>query len=345
MAVSTGFTHLSTAFSRAMSSRGFSDPQIGEVPVVTSITAEELMRVELPELELILEPWLREKNLVMVHAKRGIGKTLFNLGLANAAATGGQFLGWKAKKAWNVLYIDGEMPAQQMKARIRELATSSGVMPEKLRIITPDLQDEPMPDLATIAGQQAVDDQINRYDIKLIFLDNLSCLVRSGGAENDAESWSMVSPWLLAHRRAGRAIVLVHHSGKGGAQRGTSKREDLLDVVIRLSRPGDYSETEGAVFEIQFEKGRDLTGDDLASLEARLVTLPNGSQEWTWRPVDSLRENKFCELWETGQMSLNDIAGEMGCNKSTAHRHLEHANDTGQLKRPYPQRKSAKKGA
>ena len=37
---------------------------------------------------------------------------------------------------------------------------------------------------------------------------------------------------MLAHRRAGRSVLFMHHAGKGGQQRGTSKREDALDVAL-----------------------------------------------------------------------------------------------------------------
>lgn len=59
-----------------------------------------------------------------------------------------------------------------------------------------------------------------------------------------------------SHRRAGRSIVLVHHAGKGGAQRGTSKREDVLDTVIALRRPTDYSADQGARFNSFRESAR-----------------------------------------------------------------------------------------
>jgi len=81
---------------------------------------------------------------------------------------------------------------------------------------------------------------------------------------------------MLTLRRRGIAVLLVHHAGKGGDQRGTSKREDLLDVVIRLSRPTDYDPKQGARFEMTFTKARNLHGTDAEGLE---VTLPTGRFE------------------------------------------------------------------
>jgi hypothetical protein len=34
---------------------------------------------------------------------------------------------------------------------------------------------------------------------------------------------------MLEQRAAGRSVLLVHHAGKGGGQRGTSRKEDTLE--------------------------------------------------------------------------------------------------------------------
>jgi hypothetical protein len=60
--------------------------------------------------------------------------------------------------------------------------------------------------------------------------------------------------WLLRLRRKGIAVLLVHHAGVNGRQRGTSRREDALDTVIALRRAADYSPEQGARFEIHIEK-------------------------------------------------------------------------------------------
>ena len=82
-------------------------------------------------------------------------------------------------------------------------------------------------------------------------------------------------------------MLYVHHAGKGGDQRGTSRREDVLDTVIQLKRPEDYFASEGARFIATFTKARGLFGADAAPIDARLN--PNG--RWTWRPAsDALAE-------------------------------------------------------
>ena len=45
-----------------------------------------------------------------------------------------------------------------------------------------------------------------------------------------------------------------------------SKREDILDTVLSLKRPDDYEPTEGARFEVHFEKCRGIYGEEASAL-------------------------------------------------------------------------------
>ena len=58
----------------------------------------------------------------------------------------------------------------------------------------------------------------------------------------------------------GISVLFIHHAGKGGQQRGTSRREDVLDTVIAMRKPADFNPGDGAYFEIHFEKARGLYG-------------------------------------------------------------------------------------
>ena len=86
-------------------------------PTVHAVTIEDLLALEIPPREYILEPILREKDVAMAHAKRGVGKTQFLLNVGVAVASGGTYLTWTAPRPRPVLYIDGEMPARTMQER------------------------------------------------------------------------------------------------------------------------------------------------------------------------------------------------------------------------------------
>lgn len=209
---------------------------------LVAVSVHDFLQRALPAREAMLSQWLLTQSLNMIHSWRGVGKTHVALGIAYAVASSGTFLNWSAPKPKRVLYIDGEMSAAALQARLADIALVAGAEPQAdmLRIITPDLQQSPMPDLAIRSGQEAVNAVLDSAEP--IILDNLSCLARSGGRENDAESWMPVADWALQMRIQHRSVLFIHHSAKGGQQRGTSKREDLLDTVLRLKEPNDYCE-------------------------------------------------------------------------------------------------------
>lgn len=292
------------------------------------IDTSGLLAAHFPPRERLLAPWLLSQSLNMMYAQRGIGKTHVALGLGYALSTAGEFLGWHAAKPVSVAYLDGEMPGADLRDRVKRIIESSGkqAAPGMLQFMTPDLQpDGIMPNLYTSAGQQQIIDAI--ADAKVVIVDNLSCLVR-GGKENESESWQPVAEWALRMRSSGKSVVFIHHAGKGGAQRGTSKREDLLDTVIALKRPADYCPTQGARFEIHFEKARALYGQDTTPIEASLVTLSDGRQSWNVREVAEISEGQMIELAGLG-LSTREIGNELGVNHSTIVRRLNAAKDAG----------------
>jgi putative DNA primase/helicase len=214
-----------------------------------------------------------------------------------------------------VLHIDGEMPTHTLQERLAQIiAGASGKTPEPgmLRIVAGDLLDCGVGNLAAEEVQAEVEKHLDGVD--LLILDNLSSLT-AVIRDNDAESWGPIQDWLLKLRRRGIAVLIIHHAGKGGQQRGTSRREDVLDTSISLCRPGDYNATEGARFEVHFEKARGIIGDDAKSFDARLE-VRDGATIWTMRDRDDAEAERVRALLAEG-LSVRDIAVETGIAKST----------------------------
>lgn len=302
---------------------------------IVVVSLLEFVNREIQPRERILAPWLLTQSLNMLYAWRGVGKTHVALGIAFAVASGGSFLKWKADKPRRVLFLDGEMPAASMQERLKGLVAGSveDFDPDYFRLVTPDLQTGCMPDLATYEGQEAIDTIIG--ETELIVIDNLSSLARSGGRENDAESWLPIQPWALRQRQQGRSVLFIHHSGKGGAQRGTSKREDILDTVINLKRPVEYNPADGAVFEVHFEKTRDMHGEDAQPFEARLQTDEHGISVWAFNSVEDSTFDRVVTLANDG-LSQKDIAIELDINKSNVSRHMRRATEAGLIQKGSP---------
>ena len=214
-----------------------------------TVSFNQLLKIELEPKEYILHPIIPEQGLAMIHAKAGVGKTFVALGITYAVATGGSFLDWKAPKPRGVLYVDGEMPASAMQERIQQIHQANGSPDIDIPIdfITYDFQDLMyMPDISYEEGQQLINNAIAE-DTELIIIDNLSCL--SSGKENESESWLPIARWLLSLRKRKISVLLLHHSGKHGLQRGTSKKEDILDTVIMLDKNIYNGVSKGASFQ------------------------------------------------------------------------------------------------
>lgn len=290
----------------------------------------DLIVMDLPPKRTIMS-WALTATLNMLYSVRGLGKTQFALELSFAMATGGSFLGWIATQKWKVLYVDGEMSAATMQSRVIAMCETRGVKPDRgfFTIITPDFQGRSSPNLASVADRQSIDVIADQHDV--IVIDNLSCLLRGGGEENSAESADFIGEWALPHRAAGRTVIIIHHAGKGGQQRGTSKREDLLDTVIALRKPSDYQASDGARFEVHFEKARHMHGVEIDPFEAALVTDERGNRTWTTKSLEGSVDARILDLMNVPNMSLTDVAKELHVNKSTVSRRVKALRERGLL--------------
>ena len=236
----------------------------------------DLIKADLKDPEPIIAPILFEADLLMIYGWRGVGKTWFSLGLAYAVASGGPFLTWHCRNPRKVLILDGEMRAARLKKRLSLIiaGVDAEAQPGMLRILTRDMcrDDVEWPDLGSLEGREALATLIEEEAPDVIIVDNLSAWIRSGKGENDEESWRECASFLLQQRAKGRAVVLIHHAGKGGQQRGTSRREDILDTVIALKKPDDYDAADGMRCELVFEKARNLDGGDVTTLAVEFST-------------------------------------------------------------------------
>jgi hypothetical protein len=301
------------------------------LPRLCPLSAAEFLQLELPPREFVIDPILPQKGLMMLHAYRGIGKTHLALAVGYCAATGGRLLGWTAPKPRRVLYIDGEMPAAAMQTRLAAVVAGANVEPPDpsyFTLLSSDLHENGLPDLGSDDGQSEVDAAVARTGSELVILDNCSTLIRTG-KENEGDSWLSVQSWALAHRRAGRSILFVHHDGKGGQQRGTSRREDVLDTVIALRRPEDYCAQQGARFKVVFEKARGIFGEAAQAFEAQYETR-DGAALWSRTEISEAELRRVAETMREG-MTVREAAEELQLSKSKVQRLRDQVRQKGML--------------
>lgn len=282
------------------------------------ISVNDFNGIQLPKRETILSPWLTEGSINMVFADRGIGKTFFCLSCAVALANGEEFLSYKADKPVPVLYLDGEMQATAMQERFRQL-TKGKPTREALSIFTPDCQNltDHIPDIGMPHGRLEIDELVKAVNPKVVFIDNISTFIRTGN-ENEGDSWSPVQEWAVQLRKQGVAVVFIHHANKEGKQRGSHKKEDVMDIVIQLKRPDDFLQgTDDTRMIIRYTKSRHMGALDTQDIEATLKNT-DGSLEWTFEAGD-LDFHRAMDLLNDG-VSMADVGEELGVSKSTVHR-------------------------
>ncbi len=317
-----GSTLAESVIADAVNGAGIHNPEPKRT-VLPTLEIHDFLAQEIPAREMMMKPFLPKKGLAMLYAYRGLGKTWLALNIGYHVAAGGTFMHWECPKPGRVLYVDGEMPAVVLQERLALIVKSADKTPQSgmFRLLSQDMQTDGIPDLTTPQGQAALDTD----NADLIILDNLSTLCRTG-RENDAESWLPMQEWALRMRRAGKSVLFVHHSNKNGGQRGSIRKEDVLDTVIALKQPQDFNPADGARFEVHFEKARGFYGDDAQSFEAKLTKGIDGAAMWTATPLEDTRLKKIVELKELG-MTQREIATEIGIGVATVNRDLKRAEE------------------
>jgi AAA domain len=284
------------------------------------LSAAQLMAAPLAPRVDLLSPLLARNTGALVYGPGGVGKSFFALGIARAAATGGSFLGWSAPRPHRVLYVDGEMGAADMRERLALF----GPPPATLDVFLPDLGKGPPLDLARPDSQFRMMEGWGHPE--LVVLDSLSSLAGLRGG--DAGGWDRLQRFLLRQRKYGPAMLLVHHANKRGAQRGSTRREDALDLVIALRRPRDWRPADGARFEIHFEKARRLTGDAAEPMRAQLAT-EHGKAYWHWSSGVG-RLDRAVALLKQGA-TVKAMGGALGVSLASAYRLRDAARQRGLL--------------
>jgi putative DNA primase/helicase len=254
-------------------------------------------------------------------------------------------LRWSAPRQKRVLFVDGEMPLVSLQERLRAISIGLGaeIPNDGFRILAADHTECGL-SLGSEDGQNAIESLLG--DVDLLILDNLSTLCTTG-SESASDAWVPMQNWLIRLRRQGISVLLVHHAGTNGRQRGTSRREDTLDTVIALRRPEDYSPEQGARFEVHFEKLRDrVEGDGAVSFEAKLESFVADQRDgvrWSAHDVSPPMFKQATELFQNG-LTVREVAAVLRISKSEAGRIRLRTLDEGLIETGNGTDRAAKNG-
>lgn len=189
-----------------------------------------------------------------------------------------------------------------------------------------------MPDFADPDDLAKMDDIVDDADV--IILDNISTLVRSGGAENDAESWRIPQAWSLYQKSRGKCVIWVHHAGRNGQARGNSKREDPMHTIIKLqaNEAADDETSEAMNVTLSYTKHRSFFGADAAPFNIKMLATPQTGAVWEFSEAAADDRNRVWQHFnENPDHSIRQAAEYLGLNQTKVFRMRRELMETGLL--------------
>ncbi|WP_144162278.1 AAA family ATPase [Paraburkholderia sp. BCC1885] len=285
------------------------------------LTLAGFFALDLPAVVELLGPLFLAKSIGMLVAPRGCGKSLLAGLIAYAIAAGKPVFPWGTGSGDHVLYIDGEMRAAGLRDRFLQLhkfntsQESQEQVLKRLHIISRDVAGDVIGSLDTLEGLASFDTLIPA-PVRFIVIDNYASLTGSGS--EGPEKFAILKQWLVRKRLDGVAVLLLHHTGKSGTQRGSSTHEDLLDYVIQLSPRNEPGKT---AFTLRHTKLRDhlplLKGDFDGAFwtDGEKMCFKIAAAEKYARPEDAA----ILEMRKQGH-PFQKIADEVGLSKATVQR-------------------------
>lgn len=286
------------------------------------------------ERKFFLYPILPEASITLVAGEDGSGKTMFCMGMMDALTKGHGFGPWPNQVGDHLkcLYVDGEMHPYDLKPRLEQMDTNENFnvysMADtfKTNNIRGYLTDE---DFRNSLTYELLVNQFN-----FVVIDNLASLA-PGIDENTKKAYDPINQWLLELRHRGITIIVVHHLGKSGEQRGTSSREDAVDSILYIKKPKRHNASDGARFSLHFDKFRGRVVDENRDLlkDRVLWYKQNGEGQWEWNDHDTLIENSrelLKDLVESGE-TLSKLAEKHHMSQPTVSRRKQKFLEMGYI--------------
>ena len=194
---------------------------------------QQLWSTEQQQSEWMLEPILARGRAHALYAGAKSGKSLLLLELAAALATGQPVLKQQQREPIEVLYVDYEMTAADIRDRLEAFGYNADSNMQHLHyVLLPSIAG-----LDTKAGADIIIAAVAQKKIQLVIIDTTARAVE--GEENDADTLRAFYRWTgVALKSQGVTWVRADHAGKDSSkgQRGSSAKNDDVDVVWKFTK-------------------------------------------------------------------------------------------------------------
>lgn len=303
----------------------------GNPSVVVSFC--DLLTMEMPPLEYAIEPLLTVGGTGEIWAWRGLGKTFITTEIAIQLALGCPTLfggvngtggNWPISRAYRVMYVYGEMHGSEIQKRAQQIARGHGsdiLSPENFGTMCKDFQKRWRPKINSPRDRRIIEERLFGGGYEVLILDNLSTLWPTS-QEGEGERTATLTEWFLDLNQRRISVIYLHHAGKGGEQRGGSEKEDMLDFVLKLTRPPGYKREEQlrVLVEIDKTRGESKQPRWLVPFEMSLTT-DRGAACWLTRPSRHAQIQACFEHFGNGMKPGGDMAMEVGVSRATTYRY------------------------
>jgi putative DNA primase/helicase len=292
------------------------------------VPVDSFLEAEIPAKEWIVEDFLYSQSLAMIYAKRGVGKTRFVASLAVSIAAGTDFLIWRISKARRVLFVDGELSAPDLQGIFRDFAARSPI--PNLELISSEMFSTKLGrglNIATVEHQKEFFELLQtlkreKREPEIIIFDNHSSLT-GGLDENDNSKQEIVLSFFRKLRHLGYTIILIHHAGKSGDQRGASTREDFLDLSIKLEAKESLDGS--AKFDLSITKSRWKIAQKKYACELVRGASQTSCLKWVIRKKENASQITNQEvvlqwIYDNEPKTQAEIVNKIGRSRSTISR-------------------------
>jgi hypothetical protein len=183
------------------------------------------------------------------------------------------------------------------------------------------------------AGMNFVLERIREDALDLVILDNFSTLGEVED-ENAAASFNAIQQFLLQLKVQGVATILIHHAGKSGDFRGSSKLAATFETIIQLERISQGAEHGAANFRVRWDKVR-AGGPKrkVREVAARLVEdafVEPAASKWDFETAEIEKLDELRERLVAGDFqNQKEIADHFNVSKPMARKYIDKGTRLG----------------
>lgn len=211
------------------------EPPVGVLPTATRLSGKPS---KVKTRELLLKKLFDLHETMTLYAKAGVGKSLLTLLLALSFVSGKKILdGYVCpSRAYKVLLIDGELNKDDIYTRATKLCKGHGLpddAPTQIDFLLAregDVSDN----LESEKAQKEIKTDLD--DAEIIIIDSVFMFFPSA-MDSKAENTIFLRKFITKWKKRGKTLIIIDHQGKTNTGAlGSSTKEFLLDVIIRLEK-------------------------------------------------------------------------------------------------------------